>query len=144
MNKKISILTELLAVVLFITLIINANVYNRNTYVEYNPHRYTCYSSMYNEDLKINYNYVFNILTDNQGHIQNNEYYEEFKYEVQDYYNQSKDFYKKFEDDLSRIFDDEHMIIKSTKTYNSPDIRNNYESFKDSIEKQQFKCEEIL
>jgi hypothetical protein len=144
MNKKVSIITKLLAIVLFITLIINVNIYNRNTYIEYNPHNYKCIMNMYNEDLKISYDYAFNVLTDNEGHIQSDEYYEEFKYEIQDYYNQSKKFYENFEDDLSRIYDDEHMIIKSIKTYDLSNAYDNYESFKNSIENQQFKCEEIL
>ena len=133
-----------LCIILFIALIINVNIYNRNTYLEYTHHNYRCTMNIYNEDLKINYDYVYNISTDNQNHILGSEYFEEFKYEISNYYDQSKKFYKEFEDDLSRIFDDEQMIIKSTRNIELSSLYDNYEEFKNYIENKQFKCEEVL
>ena len=133
-----------LCIILFIALIINVNIYNRNTYLEYTHHNYRCTMNIYNEDLEIKYDYVYNISTDNQNHILGSEYFEEFKYENSNYYDQSKKFYKEFEDDLTRIFDDEKMIIKSTRNIELSSLYDNYEEFKNYIENKQFKCEEVL
>ncbi len=73
-----------LCIILFITLIINVNFYNRNTYLDYTKRNYRCTFNLYNEDLKINYDYVYNVSTDNQNHILGSEYFEEFTYEIQD------------------------------------------------------------
>jgi hypothetical protein len=100
--------------------------------------------NIYNEDLEINYDYVYNISTDNQNHILGSEYFEEFKYENSNYYDQSKKFYKEYEDDLTRIFDDEQMIIKSTRNIELSSRYDSYEEFKNNIENKQFKCEEVL
>jgi len=133
-----------LCIILFIALIINVNIYNRNTYLEYTHHNYRCTMNIYNEDLEINYDYVYNISTDNQNHILGSEYFEEFKYENSNYYDQSKKFYKEYEDDLTRIFDDEQMIIKSTRNIELSSRYDSYEEFKNNIENKQFKCEEVL
>ena len=82
-----------ICVILFIVLMINVSIYNGNTYLEYTHHNYKCTMNMYNEDLKINYDYVYNISTDNQNHILDSEYFEEFKYEIKNYYDHSKNFY---------------------------------------------------
>ena len=133
-----------ICVILFIALMINVSIYNRNTYLEYTHHNYKCTMNMYNEDLKINYDYVYNISTDNQNHILDSEYFEEFKYEIKNYYDQSKNFYKEYEDDQTRIFNDEQMIIQSTRNVELSSLYDNYEVFKNEIENKQFKCEEVL
>lgn len=133
-----------ICVILFIALMINVSIYNRNTYLEYTHHNYKCTMNMYNEDLKINYDYVYNISTDNQNHILESEYFEEFKYEIKNYYDQSKNFYKEYEDDQTRIFNDEQMIIQSTRNIELSSLYDNYEVFKNEIENKQFKCEEVL
>ncbi len=133
-----------ICVILFIALMINVSIYNRNTYLEYTHHNYKCTMNMYNEDLKINYDYVYNISTDNQNHILDSEYFEEFKYEIKNYYDQSKNFYKEYEDDQTRIFNDEQMIIQSTRNIELSSLYDNYEVFKNEIENKQFKCEEVL
>lgn len=133
-----------ICVILFIVLMINVSIYNRNTYLEYTHHNYKCTMNMYNEDLKINYDYVYNISTDNQNHILDSEYFEEFKYEIKNYYDQSKNFYKEYEDDQTRIFNDEQMIIQSTRNIELSSLYDNYEVFKNEIENKQFKCEEVL
>lgn len=130
--------------VLLIVFIINVHTYNRNEYLDTTQHNYKCTMNMYSEDLQINYDYVFKVLTDNQGHILSDIYYEEFTYNIDDYYYQSKEFYSKFEDDSTRIFDDDKKIIKLEHEYNLSNTYDNYESFKESIENKQFKCEEIL
>lgn len=133
-----------ICVILFIALMINVSIYNRNTYLEYTHHNYKCTMNMYNEDLKINYDYVYKISTDNQNHILDSEYFEEFKYEIKNYYDQSKNFYKEYEDDQTRIFNDEQMIIQSTRNVELSSLYDNYEVFKNEIENKQFKCEEVL
>lgn len=133
-----------ICVILFIALMINVSIYNGNTYLEYTHHNYKCTMNMYNEDLKINYDYVYNISTDNQNHILDSEYFEEFKYEIKNYYDQSKNFYKEYEDDQTRIFNDEQMIIQSTRNIELSSLYDNYEVFKNEIENKQFKCEEVL
>lgn len=134
---------NVLIVILLLILTYNIHIYIRNIYVDYTVHNYKCSMNLNNEDLGINYNYVFNVSTDGQDHITKDEYYEEFIYTIDNYYQQSKEFYSNTEDEFNRTYDDDKKIIRATRNYKLSKNYDSFETFKEAIANQNFKCEEV-
>ncbi len=133
-----------LIVFLLIMLIINVHYYNKLEYFSTSQKKYICSYNIYNLEFNINYDYVYNIDTDNFGHIINSKYYEEFTYNDDYYYNNSRDYYKNNSNDFEFSYDDSKKVIRLVRNNILNNNENDYSDFKKYIEDTNFKCEEQL
>ena len=133
-----------LIILLLIMLLINAHYFNKLEYYSDGGKKYVCAYNINNSEFNINYDYVYNINTDNFGHIIDSEYYEEFTYDDDYYYSSSKDYYINNFNGFEISYDDSKKVIKLFRNGILNNSENDYNSFKKYIEDANFKCEEQL
>ncbi len=142
MNKLLKFINIILISTLIIT--VNANIKNEKISLKH-EHHYKCTYNIYNDALGANYNYYFDLYTDEYYTLTSKKYTEEFTYNDEYYYLKSKDFYSNSNLDFNVSFDDNNRKIELKKEMKiDPKEENQYEKFIQNNISSNFVCEEIL